>query len=110
MNGAEGIARRLDHFLASLDLLEAKGLYWCWVGTIHSSDHFFIFLELGLPNEQPRSPFKYNSSWVGYEDFIALVRGNWQSFRSDHFLLARAQFVSNLKRLKGLVSSWARER
>jgi hypothetical protein len=57
-----------------------------------------------------QDPLSNTIPLAGYEDFIALVRGNWQSFRSDHFLLARAQFVSNLKRLKGLVSSWARER
>jgi hypothetical protein len=63
-----------------------------------------IWLEFGMGLQKLASPFKFNSYWILEEDFQKLVKSNWTNLNEDS--PAAIQFVTNLKNIKKLVSSW----
>jgi hypothetical protein len=80
------------------------------VGSVCASDHFPFFLELGQLEGKLGSLFKYNLTWASLEEFRVLVWDNWKLSRPNYSSSTSVHFVSNIKRLKGLVSSWVGER
>jgi endonuclease/exonuclease/phosphatase family metal-dependent hydrolase len=65
-NGRVGeafIAKRLDRFLLSEDLVLSSGIFRSWVDFPFISDHAPILLQLELPPVYKAIPFKFNPVW-----------------------------------------------
>jgi hypothetical protein len=106
--GEDYIAKRLDHFLISENLVESPLLFRQWVGSGGESDHHPIFLEVAGRSKKPAIPFKFNSSWLKEEEFLALVKEIWTPITPGR--LAVVQFARNLKNLKKDTVEWARKK
>jgi hypothetical protein len=90
-------------------LLQALVNYRSWVGPIHFSDHWPIYLELGHVEEKLGSPFKYNSRWANIEEYKNLVHDTWTPFQEDRGLFSSEHFVQSLHSLKKKTLAWARK-
>jgi hypothetical protein len=108
-NGRVGeafIAKRLDHFLLSEDLVLSSGIFRSWVDFPFISDHAPILLQLELPPVYKAIPFKFNPVWRTEKDFITLVHKLW----SDPLYLKepckQKRMVWKLKDLKKNTKSW----
>jgi hypothetical protein len=108
--GKDSIAKNLDHFLIHHNIIESVGMFRSWVGQTHAFDYFPIFSKLDFLDERLSSSFKFNSSWINLEEFQSLFKINWHQFHRGDDSSPSHHFVSNLKKLKGLVSTWAIER
>jgi hypothetical protein len=102
--GEVGLAKHLDRFFVHHDRLHYFGIYQSWVGKVHCSDHFPIFLEIDKDMGKPGAPFKYNPSWSKDEGFRKLVRDNWKHFQEDVGVSTNIQFVFGLRQFKDKVS------
>eukprot|EP00253_Pinus_taeda_P035349 PITA_35349 len=109
-SGEDRIAKRLDRFLLSEDLITKVPTLRQWVEEVGNSDHFPILLELSFPPPKPPAPFKFNPSWLQDPSFNNIFKKTWihpdRSAREDKSFL----LMENLKRLKKAVISWAKER
>jgi len=65
---------------------------------------------VGLLDERLGSPFKFIYSWLILEEFQSIFKTNRHQFKRGVNFSLSMHFVSNLKRLKGLVSTWEMER
>eukprot|EP00253_Pinus_taeda_P010417 PITA_10417 len=108
--GEDRIAKRLDRFLLSEDLISNAPIIRQWVEEIGNSDHFPIFLDCAIPPPKPPAPFKFNPAWLQDPTFVAIFKNTWlhtnSSSREDKGFL----FMENLKRLKKATVIWAKER
>ena len=70
------------------------------------SNHFPILLEVKGDYKKPGTPFKFNSSWLNDESFIALFHDTWRKdcFREDESRIRL--FMDNLKRMKLATKEW----
>jgi hypothetical protein len=66
------------------------------------SDHHPIFLELKCDSEKPRSPFKFNKTWLE-DDSLKLIKEHWIPFQHDITHSAAYRFIDNLRRIKEIV-------
>lgn len=48
-----------------------------WVGSDDISDLSPILLEIVGTNPKPKTPFKFNSSWLKYKEFHQIVKDTW---------------------------------
>jgi hypothetical protein len=62
--GVDSIAKRLDRFLISEELLTSVGLYRSWVEYPYVSDHAPVILQLEITPLFKAYPFKLNSQWL----------------------------------------------
>jgi hypothetical protein len=104
------VAKRLDRFLLSEEVLDSFDLVRQWVAYGGESDHFPIMLELRDRSRRVSSPFKFFEGWISDPSYQELVRGLWSSITDGNQVPAAVQFVGNLKRLKQATMSWAREK
>jgi hypothetical protein len=104
--GQDSIARRLDRFLVSEDLLIASGLYNSWVELPFISDHAPILLQLEAPPNYKIYPFKFNPQWISEVGFGELVFKVW----NDPMFLAengkQCRILWKLKELKRRTKIW----
>ena len=67
-SGADGISKGLDRFLLSTNLLEHLPLYRSWTHALTISDHYPALLEWKEDAVPKKFPFKFNRSWISFED------------------------------------------
>jgi hypothetical protein len=67
-------------------------------------------LELRDRRRRVSSPFKFFEGWISDPSYQELIRGLWSSIDDGNQVLATAQFVGNIKRLKQATMSWDREK
>eukprot|EP00253_Pinus_taeda_P014847 PITA_14847 len=108
--GEGRVAKRLDRFLISEDLISNIPMFRQWVGEGGNSDHFPILLEFQKPPPKPASPFKFNAAWLQEESFNILFRDTWRHPGSSPSESKGAHFWDNLKRLKKATIEWAKAR
>ena len=72
--GEERIAKRLDRFLISEDLLEIDLMFKHWVDSGVDSDHLPICLEIRKQSKKFASPFKLSSAWLKNEEVVRLIK------------------------------------
>eukprot|EP00253_Pinus_taeda_P036400 PITA_36400 len=104
------VAKRLDHFLISEDMIANIPMFRQWVGEGGNSDHFPILMELQKPPLKPAPPFKFNASWLQEESFNILFKEYWRHPNSSVVQNKGALFMDNLKRLKKATIEWAKAR
>ena len=95
-----GIEKSLIIFLINHLLLDSLCSYWSWVETYRVSNHFPIFLELGLGVENSEAPFKYNLAWEMDKSFKKFVNGIWKRYNPILEDLMSVQFIKSLKLIK----------
>eukprot|EP00253_Pinus_taeda_P035499 PITA_35499 len=81
--GEAALAGRLDRFLPKGSLIQELHHYKQWVGSGDLSDHSPILLEILGPLAKPKAPFKFNQTWLQYQDFIKLVSDYWKTHPID---------------------------
>jgi hypothetical protein len=72
-SGVDLIAKRMDRFLISEELLPSVGIYRSWVEYPYVSDHASVLLQLEISPLFKAYPFKLNSQWLLDQDFIDMV-------------------------------------
>ena len=75
--GEERIAKRLDIFLISEDLLEGNFMFKQWVDSGTESDNLPICLEIKKQPKNPSIPFKLCSTWLKNEEVLQIIQSNW---------------------------------
>jgi hypothetical protein len=105
-NGRKGhdyIAKRLDRFLVSENLVSSGIRYRSWVCNVKISDHMPVIIHLEQGNDIVSYPFKFNAVWLEDPDFVNLVRTNWVGLLGTEVLNPMDSLVKKLKLLKSLV-------
>jgi hypothetical protein len=105
--GDQHIAKRLDHFLVNEGILNTADNIRRWTGSGGDSYHFSIILEPSFGRAKPLSPFKFNTCWLDHEDYVQLVKTQWQLFDETKNVSACLQFHDNLKHIKRSSLAWA---
>jgi len=77
-SGSDSIAKRLDIFLVSEDLLLEVSLYRSWVEFPYVSDHAPILLQLENTSLQKVHPFRFHSQWLAEKYFNDIVYKLWK--------------------------------
>jgi hypothetical protein len=95
----ERIAKTLDRFLVSEPLLDDTIRIRQRVSSGGESDHFPVLLEMASAEKQPPIPFKLNPGWLEEEDFVNMVKDQWEPFDGSLKELASLQFAANLKKV-----------
>lgn len=98
------------HFLVEKYLLDKLFLFCWWVGVGGGSNHHPIFLELKGGFKNPRSPFKFNSTWIKEKSFHNLMVEHWIPYSPDREGSILAQFEDNLRRIKRDTIEWVKEK
>ena len=100
------IAKRLDRFLLSKDLVLSSGIFRSWVYFPFISDHAPILLQLDLLPVYKAIPFKFNPVWQNDKEFYTLVHNLW----NDPLYLRETgkhnRLVWKLKDLKKSTKIW----
>jgi len=108
--GEARVAKRIDRFLVSENLVDSFFQIRQWVGSGGASDHFPIFLEIRKGPNNPPSPLKFNKLWLQEESFKNLFITNWRGYNENSMRTAAFQFAENINRLKGAIKEWAVEK
>lgn len=72
--GTAGVAKRIDRFMINDSLMNNSLTIKQWIGFGGLSDHHPIFLELKCDSEKPRSPFKFNKTWLEDDSSLKLIK------------------------------------
>ena len=75
--GDARVAKRLDRFLISEQMVDSFFLVRQWVGSGGKSDHFPMFIEIKKGPNNPPSPLKFNKCWLQDETFKNLFLSHW---------------------------------
>lgn len=67
------LARRLDHFLTKEGTINGGHCIRQWVSLGGLSDHRPIYLEIQGVLSKPKTPYKFNSTWLQDMNYIKLV-------------------------------------
>lgn len=105
--GEHRVAKRLDCFLISEQLVESNLNVRQWIGSGGASDHFPIFLKFQEGRVKPPSPLKFNKIWLKDPSFFELVKILWVPFLPRGDLFASFQFARNINHLKKPIKEWA---
>lgn len=98
---------RLDHFLIKDRLIGNTYNYRQGVGTGGLSNHSPIYLEISGLEQKPKSPFKFNASWLKDPDYLCLVSNYWKARSPVSSRSISARFSNNLTNLKRISMRWA---
>jgi hypothetical protein len=108
-SGTDSIAKRLDRFLVSEDLLLEVRLYRTWVEFPYVSDHAPIFCSWRTLSLQKAYPFKFHSQWLAEKSFNDLVYKLWKDQKYLQEGDCQRRFGWKLKDLKAITKRWARD-
>eukprot|EP00253_Pinus_taeda_P010409 PITA_10409 len=73
------LARRLDHSLIKVPLMNQLHHYKQRVGLGGIFDHSPIYLEVFGPHPKPKAPFKFNHVWLQDPEYINMVSEFWNA-------------------------------
>jgi hypothetical protein len=105
-SGPNAIARRLDRFFVTADLLTSIGQASSWVEFPYISDHAPVLLQLNLSELPIPSPFKFNHSWLSRADYVELVKETWTDPLLNSDINPQTRLVWKLKVLKHKTKHW----
>ena len=108
--GDRRVAKRIDRFLVSEQLVERMLLVQQWVDSGGASDHFPIYIEIRKGPQNPPSSVKFNKIWLQDPSFKELVSSNWVPSQENINGTAAFHFADNIRRLKGLIKDWAADK
>jgi hypothetical protein len=104
------VAKRLDHFLISENLVESSLGYRSWVANVKLSDHIHVVLQFDQEKKNIKLPLIFNLVWLKDPDFVLLVHSNWKKLIVSDFSSPMDKLVQKLKLLKSLVKKWERNK
>jgi hypothetical protein len=107
-SGTDFIAKRLDRFLVSADLLMNTNLFRSVVVLPFVSDHAPILLQLDSTTHPKAYPFKFNPHWLLDNDFNSLVHELWldPKYLQEEDIQRRVN--RKLKDLKDITKGWVK--
>jgi hypothetical protein len=97
------IAKRLDQFFLSEDLVMSWIRYRNWVCNSNISDNMPVILHVENEIRKVCYPFKFNSVWIEEPEFVDLVRENWNGLLGNEILNPMDALAKKLRILKSLV-------
>jgi hypothetical protein len=106
--GSDRVAKRLDRFLLTDDLLDSSALVRQWVTFGGESDHHPILFEFGTSSRRMTSPFKFFEVWLTNPSFMELVKELWVKIPEHSQTPTAVHFFENLKGLKQATKKWAK--
>ena len=71
------------------------------------SDHQPVLLQVANNDIRPRSPFKFNATWLENDALVSLLKGSWKVFDVNSGLSSTTQFAANLKIIKEVSITWS---
>jgi len=93
------VAKRLERFFISKDLLDNPKNFKLWVSGGGISDHMPILLKIDKRGINLSFLFKLNQAWLR-EEYINLVRSTWTHLKEDVRISYMHQFVGDLSKIK----------
>lgn len=105
--GEASLARMLDRFLIKEPLVNRGSCIRQCVVFGGISDHRPIYLELKDAIENPKAPFKFNSSWLRVADYMRMVIDYWKAHPLGANGNITEDFAHNLREMKTLSKIWA---
>ena len=72
------------------------------------SDHLPILLQIQSPDMKPSTPFKFNPTWLMFEDYRKLVGETWNLLVVTPNVTFMKQLSENLQKIKKVTKPWAR--
>ena len=76
-SGDNRVAKRLDRFLVSEQVVDRFFQLRQWVGSGGGYDHFPIFFDLQNGPHKPPGPLNFNKGWLKDESFSNFVSSLW---------------------------------
>jgi hypothetical protein len=104
--GSEGIAKILDIFFMSEDLVSLVGRYRTWVAHLYILDHAPIVLQIDDGQCKIAHPFKLNPIWLEEKGLCDIVHTVWNSTEFDGEPSTMRRLVGKLTALKQKVRDW----
>jgi hypothetical protein len=105
-SGSDSIARRLDRFLVSDQLLTQARLSKSWVELPFVSDHAPVFLQLQATTVHKAYPFKFNHHWLADPDFSLIAHNVWKNPCFLQEVNPQQRMVWKLKVIKAHTKAW----
>jgi hypothetical protein len=90
-------------FIVSEKIMENINKIRTCIGTGSVYDCVPIFIQFEKDDLKPPAPFKFNSNWLGDEDFIKIVKEERIKYDAQAEGSAMHQFFLNLKRVKRIL-------
>jgi len=104
------VAKRLDRFLLTDDLLDSSALVRKSVTFGAEFDHHPILFKFGNSTRRSSSPFKFFEGWLTDPTFLELVKEKWVNFLEPSQTPTTVHSVENLKGLKLATKPWDKEK
>ena len=106
--GTEGVSKRLERFLVSLQLIPVLNSYHSWIHPFEISHHYPVCLEWSLSPSCHNYPFKFNRAWLLEQGFPDIVHSSWNS-QLHCSLDPMTSLTCKLKSLKVCVKDWEKK-
>jgi len=105
---SDGVAKRLDRFLLTEQLVGKVDKYRVWHEHSIISDHVPVCLQLDVESHDSHYPFKFNHMWLEDPEFVEMVKHFWATvdYGEGRFFMDR--FMGKLRKLKKVVKNWDR--
>jgi hypothetical protein len=107
--GKDAVAKRLDHFLLSKNIMEKNWKIKSKVVVGGISDHMPIMLEVCIPSRILPAPMKFNHAWLNANDYKELVKGFWSPLSDSFEGSFMSQFARNIYTVSQATKEWAKE-
>ena len=108
--GDDGVSKRLDIFLIIERLANIVVKFRSWVVNLGIYNHYPICLQFDGDLVKLKYPYKFNRCWLEEEDFLYLVKENWNTLEIPYGAFAMDRMMENLRKLKRLVGQWEKEK
>jgi len=108
--GDENIAKRLDRFLVSGNLIDRVGRYRSWTSPEGISDHLPVSLQVDFHFNRVQYPFKFNKVWLSDCEFKLAVENYWNDLGYVKEGSDRDTFLHKLSLVKRFVVNWMKKK
>jgi exonuclease III len=108
--GSDSIAKRLDRFLVSDEVISPARSSRAWVNLPFTSDHAAICLQIGMGRFGKGQPFIFNPLWLKEISFNSLVRSTWEDFKDSVPGDPQGNLIRKLKHLQQQTTRWLKDK
>ena len=105
-SGDDRISKRLDRFLLSSSLIDHLPQHRVWAYPSAISDHYPVILEWRENSSPCAFPFKFNHSWLAFDDFVNMIILEWSHLSLEPTISFMDSFALKLRILKAKIKDW----
>ena len=87
-------------------MIDLLPLHRAWTFPSAISDHFSVVLEWRESSSPCIFPFKFNHSWLDFDDFVNMIRKEWLLLPHDSSYSGMESFSRKLRLLKKKIKDW----